>query len=94
MSISTFSNLPALHFPLDENTQQLRETVRRFAEKEIAPRADQRATITLTPRSRNRELEDLCSKACIERGWRLSVQASRTRRVYPAFCRTDPQSAV
>ena len=38
MSISTFSNLPALHFPLDENTQQLRETVRRFAEKEIAPR--------------------------------------------------------
>lgn len=65
----------------------------RFA-AEIAPRADQRATITLTPRSRNRELEDLCSEACIERGWRLSVQASRTRRVYPAFCRTDPQSAV
>lgn len=31
--------LPALNFPVDENTQLLRETVRRFAEKEIAPRA-------------------------------------------------------
>ncbi len=39
MSISTFSSLPVLAFPLDENAQQLRETVRRFAEQEIAPRA-------------------------------------------------------
>ena len=37
MSVSTLTTLSALDFPLDENTRQLREVVRRFAQKEIAP---------------------------------------------------------
>ena len=39
MSVSTLTTLSALDFPLDENTRQLREVVRRFAQKEIAPQA-------------------------------------------------------